>query len=261
MTRSRTEFHGYLETTTSYVSIVELGMYEMTGKLHEQLGAIHKPGSEAFEGAFDGIQAFEQSRAAAFMSKYEPGMEGVLRSVIDAHELGEYCELVRGDIAVMLPDLIPILKKRAPGMPLVIEENLTWNLAPMLRDGELDCVLIALPFALPGIRTRVLYEEPFSVVVPAGHRWEQKKELKPTELSITALRNRVSLSGKREIQPEHERVSYHRKERAEGSFSRTVNLPSEIDAAHVEASCRDGILTLRLPKAAEAKPRQIAVRT
>lgn len=85
--------------------------------------------------------------------------------------------------------------------------------------------------------------------------------IKPTELSISALKNRVSLSGKREIQPEHERVSYHRKERAEGSFSRTVNLPSEIDAEHVEASYRDGILTLRLPKAAEAKPRQITVRT
>src|SRR6188768_400198 len=43
---SRTELSGYLEATTSYVSIVELGMYEMTGKLHEQLGAAHKPGSE-----------------------------------------------------------------------------------------------------------------------------------------------------------------------------------------------------------------------
>ena len=40
-------------------------------------------------------------------------------------------------------------------MPLVIEENLTGNLAPMLREGELDCVLIALPFALPGVKTRV----------------------------------------------------------------------------------------------------------
>ena len=83
----------------------------------------------------------------------------------------------------LLPDLIPIIKKRAPDMPLILEENLTGNLAPMLREGELDCVLIALPFSLPGVKTRVLYEEPFSVVVPTGHRWEQKKELKPAELS------------------------------------------------------------------------------
>jgi HSP20 family protein len=85
--------------------------------------------------------------------------------------------------------------------------------------------------------------------------------IRPNELSISAVRNRVSLAGKREIQREHERVSYHRKERAEGSFNRTVTLPTEVDAERVEARYGDGILTLTLPKAEEAKPRQIAVRT
>jgi LysR family hydrogen peroxide-inducible transcriptional activator len=83
----------------------------------------------------------------------------------------------------LLPDLVPILRRRAPAMPLVIEENLTGNLAPMLRDGELDVVIIALPFALPGVKTRVAYEEPFSVVVPEGHRWEARKAVKPSELA------------------------------------------------------------------------------
>ncbi len=73
----------------------------------------------------------------------------------------------------LLPELIPILRKRAPGMPLVIEENLTGNLAPMLREGELDVVIIALPFSIPGVKTEVVYEEPFSVVVPEGHRWQE----------------------------------------------------------------------------------------
>jgi hydrogen peroxide-dependent heme synthase len=50
---SRTELHDHLEATTSYVSIVELGMYEMTAKIHEQLGARHKPASDDFERAFD----------------------------------------------------------------------------------------------------------------------------------------------------------------------------------------------------------------
>lgn len=85
--------------------------------------------------------------------------------------------------------------------------------------------------------------------------------IKPSELSITAIRKRVSLAGKREIQPEHERVSYHRRERAEGSFNRTVTLPTEVDAARVDARYADGILTLTLPKAEQAKPRQITVRT
>jgi LysR family transcriptional regulator, hydrogen peroxide-inducible genes activator len=83
----------------------------------------------------------------------------------------------------LLPELVPILKKLAPAMPLAIEENLTGNLAPMLREGDLDLVIIALPFAVPGVKTRVLYEESFSVVVPEGHPWARKKSVKPAELS------------------------------------------------------------------------------
>ena len=59
---SRTELHDHLEATTSYVSIVELGMYEMTGKLHEQLGAKFKPGSEEFERAFDAEMETQRQR-------------------------------------------------------------------------------------------------------------------------------------------------------------------------------------------------------
>jgi HSP20 family protein len=85
--------------------------------------------------------------------------------------------------------------------------------------------------------------------------------IKAKDLSISALRNRVSISGKREIPQDNERVSYHRKERAEGEFSRTVALPGEVVADRVEARYSDGILALTLPKAEEAKPRQIAVAT
>ena len=85
--------------------------------------------------------------------------------------------------------------------------------------------------------------------------------LNAKELSISAMRNRLSLSGKREIPRENDRVSYHRKERAEGTFSRTLTLPGEVDAERVDARYADGILSLTLPKAEQAKPRQIAVRT
>jgi len=83
----------------------------------------------------------------------------------------------------------------------------------------------------------------------------------PKALSISALRNRVTLAGKRELPREHERASYHRKERAEGSFNRTLTLPTSIDADRVDARYADGVLTLTLPKAEDAKPRQIAVRS
>jgi len=85
--------------------------------------------------------------------------------------------------------------------------------------------------------------------------------IKPKDISISAVRNRVSLAAKREIQRENERVSYHRKELPEGSFNRTVTLPMEVDAERVDARCADGILTLTLPKVEQAKPRQITVNT
>jgi HSP20 family protein len=83
--------------------------------------------------------------------------------------------------------------------------------------------------------------------------------VKPADLTVTALRNRVAIAGKRELPKESDKVSYHRQERAEGEFSRTITLPAEVVADKVEARYADGILTLTLPKAEEAKPRQIAV--
>lgn len=59
---SRTALHDHLEPTSSYVSIVELGMYEMTGKIHEQLGAKFKPGSDEFERAFDAEMETQRQR-------------------------------------------------------------------------------------------------------------------------------------------------------------------------------------------------------
>ena len=59
---SRTRLADVLELTTSYVSIVELGLYEMTAKLHEQIGAKLKPGSDEFEQAFDAEMETQRQR-------------------------------------------------------------------------------------------------------------------------------------------------------------------------------------------------------
>lgn len=77
----------------------------------------------------------------------------------------------------LLPDLVPILHKRAPEMPLQIEENLTINLTAMLKSGRLDVIMIALPFSEPGILTQALYDEPFKAVVPADHHLAKKSRL------------------------------------------------------------------------------------
>jgi len=83
----------------------------------------------------------------------------------------------------------------------------------------------------------------------------------PKELEINALGQRLSISGKREIAKENEQASYHRKEREEGVFNRTLSLPAEFDVNHVDAQYQAGILTVTLPKAEAAKPRQIVVKS
>lgn len=83
----------------------------------------------------------------------------------------------------LLPEIIPILRKSAPDMPLEVEENLTANLETQLRNGVIDVAIIALPFDIAGLQTRALYDEDFSVVVPTSHRWAGRMHIKPEELS------------------------------------------------------------------------------
>ena len=144
-----------------------------------------------------GLKLFERNKNEVLVTARGQQIVEQSRRVLD--EVGKIQQLARGGkdqlsgafrLGViptigpyLLPDLIPILRKRAPQMPLIIEENLTGNLAPMLRDGELDAVIIALPFSIPGVKTEVVYEEPFSVVVPEGHRWQSRKGVKPSDLA------------------------------------------------------------------------------
>ena len=87
----------------------------------------------------------------------------------------------------LLPKLIPILRRSAPAMQLHIQENFTHRLSDALKGGEVDVILIALPFNEPGIETRALYNEPFFVAVPKGHAWEERKRVTSEELSKESL--------------------------------------------------------------------------
>ena len=61
-------------------------------------------------------------------------------------------------------------------------------------------------------------------------------------------------------EPEAE-VNFHRRERERGIFRRTLTLPAKVDADRVEAAFKNGILTVTMPKAAEAKAHRISVKT
>lgn len=80
---------------------------------------------------------------------------------------------------------------------------------------------------------------------------------KDVNLSIT--QDTLTVSGERKLEVP-EGYSTHRKERVPLSFSRSFSLPCRIDAEKVSANLQDGLLTVRLSKAAEAQPRQIAVK-
>jgi len=83
----------------------------------------------------------------------------------------------------LLPEIIPVLRKTAPKMPLEIEETLTVNLEMQLRNGVIDAAIIALPFDVPGVQTKALYDEDFAVVIPSNHHWSHRKHIEPKELS------------------------------------------------------------------------------
>jgi LysR family transcriptional regulator, hydrogen peroxide-inducible genes activator len=89
------------------------------------------------------------------------------------HSIGPY----------LLPEIIPILRKSAPEMPLEVEENLTANLETQLKNGVIDAAIIALPFDVAGLQYKALYDEEFDVVVPATHHWTSRKHINPSDLS------------------------------------------------------------------------------
>lgn len=85
--------------------------------------------------------------------------------------------------------------------------------------------------------------------------------LDPSQLEVSVVNQTVSISGTRAAAAEEGGASYHRKERSEGSFSRSVTLPAQFEGSAVEAKYVDGILTLTLPKPETAKPRRVTVQS
>lgn len=127
-------------------------------------------GSQVVAQAQTALDEVERIRQIALRGRDQ--LEGALRLGV-IHTIGPY----------LLPRLIHALKEVAPNMPLVIEENMTANLADMLRDNDIDVAILALPFNLPGVLTRSLYDELFKVIVPIGHPWESRERIAPEEVA------------------------------------------------------------------------------
>lgn len=83
----------------------------------------------------------------------------------------------------LLPKMIMPLHKKAPDMPLILEENYTHVISDMLKKGSLDAIVIAEPFRETGIEVVPLYEEPFFVIVPKGHSFEQQESVSSKQVA------------------------------------------------------------------------------
>ncbi len=107
------------------------------------------------------------------------------------------------------------------------------ELAPPVevREGEKDITVRA---ELPGVRAEDVRIE------VAGHL--------------------LTIAGEKRAEKEEKRGGYHYSERRYGAFQRVVQLPTEVDADQVDATCRNGVLTIRLPKRPGSEARRVKVR-
>jgi LysR family hydrogen peroxide-inducible transcriptional activator len=170
--------HFGLAAKTCFVSQPTLSV--AIKKLEDELGvAIFERSNNAVRITEIGEQIIAQAKRALeeteqikqIASQGKDQLHGVLR-VGAIYTIGPY----------LYPELIPQLKKLAPDMSLVIEENFTHVLKEKLQNGELDIVIIALPFEEHGLLTRPVYDEPFVALLPASHPLNMQENLQLSDM-------------------------------------------------------------------------------
>jgi LysR family hydrogen peroxide-inducible transcriptional activator len=82
----------------------------------------------------------------------------------------------------LLPALIRQLLRDAPQMPLLLNENFTVKLLELLKNGEIDVAILALPLPESGVLIQPVYDEPFMIAVPRNHAWTRRKSIAADEL-------------------------------------------------------------------------------
>jgi HSP20 family protein len=125
-----------------------------------------------------------------------------------------------------------------------------------------------------------IFEDPFSLVEPSTsffEGWEPSLDIyedkdkvtvraelpgmKKEDISVSLDGNNLTISGERKQEEEKQEGETYRAERYFGRFQRSVTLPQAVDPTKIEATYRDGVLNITLPKAEEAKPKRIDVKT
>ena len=84
-------------------------------------------------------------------------------------------------------------------------------------------------------------------------------DLKREDIKVMFENNVLSIEGERKAATDVEQGEYHRTERGYGAFRRSFTLPATVDASRVDANYQDGVLTVKLPRREETRPKQITI--
>lgn len=131
-------------------------------------------GQQVVQRAIQALEAVEVVRQTAHQGRDE--LSGPLR-IGAIYTVGPY----------LFPELISNLAEIAPQLPLIVEENFTAALGEKLKRGELDVVILSLPFAEPNIVTLPVYEEPFVILLPSAHPLTARKTLRSQDLEKESI--------------------------------------------------------------------------
>jgi len=100
-----------------------------------------------------------------------------------------------------------------------------------------------------------IYETPEQTVVVKADLPDLKRE----DITVTFENNVLTIEGERKVASDVTREQFHRIERQYGAFRRSFTLPTTVDAGKVDASYQDGVLTVKLPRREDTRPKQIPI--
>jgi LysR family hydrogen peroxide-inducible transcriptional activator len=148
-----------------------------------------------------GVRVFERSKAGVIVTDIGAGIVAQARRTLqEAARVQTVAQQGRNQLQgvlrlgviptiapYLLPKLTVALHKLAPQMPLDIEEAMTTNLERLLSAGDLDAIIVALPFAEPGVDVRALYDEDLLIAAPSGHALCRKRAVAAADLDASEL--------------------------------------------------------------------------
>ncbi len=141
-----------------------------------------------------------------------------------------------------------------------------WHHAPDVRTMENDLSRLVNEFLRGGLRDKRAWKQ--SSWTPAVDMCEGDQAFTLTaelpgfskdDVRVELKDNRLTLRGERKRETDVQEKQYRRVERVYGTFERSIKLPGVVDADKAEATFKDGVLKLTLPKAEEAKPKAIRI--